>query len=397
MIRYSLPRSWILYDAVKISSALIEAKAAVLSLKTIPYQRRWVEALQQMELKREVAGTSRIEGAEFTERELDAAMRETPEQLKTRSQKQARAALRTYRWIAELQRDVPIDAKLVCEIHRQMVVGADDDHCEPGELRGQDHNVTFGTPPHRGANGGDEVRSAFKELANSLLREYRDHDPLIQALAAHYHIAAMHPFLDGNGRTARAVEALLLQRAGLRDSSFIAMSNYYYDEKTAYLQTLAETRKQEHDLTPFLIFALKGIALQSQRLLAEIQHEISKELFRNLMFDLFYRLRSPRQRVIAERQINILKILLGRDYIEWEQLRELLAPLYGALKNSVKAMIRDMNNLLDLGAIKLERIEERRLRFSIRLEWPTEITETEFFEKIRKLPKAKSHSFLQID
>ena len=54
--------------------------------------------------------------------------------------------------------------------------------------------------------------------------ELRDHDPIIQALAAHYHVAAMHPFLDGNGRTARALEALMLQRAGLRDTCFIAMS-----------------------------------------------------------------------------------------------------------------------------------------------------------------------------
>jgi hypothetical protein len=79
-----------------ITNALAEAKASVLSLKTVPYQRRWVEALQQIELKREVAGTSRIEGAEFTERELEAAMRETPEQLLTRSQRQAHAAVQTY-------------------------------------------------------------------------------------------------------------------------------------------------------------------------------------------------------------------------------------------------------------------------------------------------------------
>jgi hypothetical protein len=65
-IKYSIPRGWIQYDPVKITSALTEAKAAVLSLKTIPYQKRWVETLQQIELKREVAGTSRIEGAEFT-------------------------------------------------------------------------------------------------------------------------------------------------------------------------------------------------------------------------------------------------------------------------------------------------------------------------------------------
>jgi Fic family protein len=382
---------------LKISTALTEAKAAVLSLKTIPYQRRWVETLQQMELKREVAGTSRIEGADFTDRELDAALKETPEQLRTRSQKQARAAVQTYRWIAGLSQDLPIDSNLICAIHRRIVKGADDDHCEPAELRGRDHNVTFGAPAHRGANGGDEVSLAFDQLTKAIQREYRDHDSLIQALAAHYHVAAMHPFLDGNGRTARAVEALLLQRAGLRDSSFIAMSNYYYDEKPAYLRALADTRQADHDLTPFLVFALKGIALQCQRLLTEIQHEISKELFRNLMFDLFNRLRSPRQRVIAERQIKILKILLGRDSIEWLELQDLLGPLYGTLKNSVKAMIRDMNNLLELGAIKLERYEKRKFRFSVRLEWPAEITETAFFEKIRNLPKAKSHSFLQID
>ncbi|MPY72582.1 MAG: hypothetical protein GEU92_21360, partial [Alphaproteobacteria bacterium] len=46
----------------------------MLALTQIPYQRSWAEQLQQDQLKREVAGTSRIEGAEFTERELDAAI-----------------------------------------------------------------------------------------------------------------------------------------------------------------------------------------------------------------------------------------------------------------------------------------------------------------------------------
>jgi len=395
VIKYSIPHGWIQYDPVKITSALSEAKAAVLSLKTIPYQKRWVETLQQIELKREVAGTSRIEGAEFTERELDAALRETPEQLRTRSQRQARAAVRAYRWISEIPVDRPVDEILIREIHRKIVTGADDDHCEPGELRGRDQNVTFGTPQHRGADGGEECQHSLSDLARALQHEFREHDPLIQALAAHYHLAAMHPFLDGNGRTARALEALLLQRAGLRDSSFIAMSNYYYDEKSSYLAALADTRRGKHDLTPFLIFALKGVALQCQRLLSEIQHEISKELFRNLMYDLFNLLRTPRQRVIAQRQIVILKILLGVESIEWRELMKQLMPTYRRLKNAIKAMVRDVNNLSNLGAITVEEFGERQFRLKVRLEWPTEITETAFFEKLRKLPKAKSHSFLQ--
>src|SRR3972149_4005317 len=147
MIQYFWPGGWIIYDGPGITNALAEAKASVLSLKTVPYQRRWVERLQQIELKREVAGTSRIEGAEFTERELEAAMKETPEQLFTRSQRQAHAAAQTYRWIAKVPADRPINRDLIPTIHRRLVTGADDDHCPPGELRNRVSMVAQGEPP----------------------------------------------------------------------------------------------------------------------------------------------------------------------------------------------------------------------------------------------------------
>jgi Fic family protein len=395
MIHYEFPKGWILYDPQAVSSALVEAKSMVLSLRTIPYQRAWVEALQQMELKREVAGTSRIEGAEFTDRELEAALKETPEQLLTRSQRQAHAAVQTYRWIAKLPDDLPINAELICDVHRRIVTGADDDHCPPGQTRGPDQNVNFGVPRHRGAEGGGECAAAFGEFTTAIQHQYRGHDPIIQALAAHYHLAAMHPFLDGNGRTARALEALMLQRAGLRDTCFIAMSNYYYDEKTASLTALAQVREGNQDLTPFLVFALKGIALQSRRLLEEIQHQISKELFRTLMFDLFHRLRTPRKRVIALRQIEILKLLLDVEWMALEKIIEKTVAVYSSLKDPRNAVIRDLNDLIRLKAVKFEKLPENRYRLGVRLEWPTEITETAFFTQLKRLPKAKTHSFLQ--
>ena len=95
-------------------------------------------------------------------------------------------------------------------------------------------------------------------------------------MALHYHLAAMHPFLDGNGRTVRALEALMLRRAGLTDRAFVAMSNYYYDEKAAYLRILSEVRQGGHDLTPFLIFALNGVRIQCERLTAEIRKQMQR-------------------------------------------------------------------------------------------------------------------------
>lgn len=361
----------------------------MMALLQMPYQRDWAEKLQQMQLKREVAGTSKIEGAEFTEKELDAALKETPEKLETRSQKQAAAAVATYRWIATLPVDRPVNEALIQEIHRKIVTAADDDHCAPGRVRERDHNVTFGAPPHRGAEGGEESKAVFSALVAAINGEFREHDPLIQALAAHYHFAAMHPFEDGNGRTARAMEALFLQRNGLGDSLFIAMSNYYYEEKNNYLGALAAVRAGEHDLTPFLRFGLKGIEVQCKRLMKEIEINLRKALFRNVMFDLFSRLYTKKRRVMKDRQIEILKKLLERDSVPLDELRQLTSGFYVKLGNPLDSYIRDLTYLLSLKAIRYEQLTAGQIILFPRLEWPTEITDTEFYKRIQTLPKGK--------
>lgn len=395
-IKYDWPHNWIGYDVTKIIPELIDAKAAVQTLTTTPYQRDWVERLQEVQLKMEVAGTSRIEGAEFTESELDEALnlKQRAGELLTRSQRQARSAKETYQWIAGLPGDRPIDAALVQEVHRRIVTGCDDDHCPPGQLRGPDCNVTFGIPRHRGCEGGEACRRAFERLLHAVQHEFQGHDPLIQAIALHYHLAAMHPFLDGNGRTARAMEALLLQRAGLRDTAFIAMSNYYYDEKSRYLDTLSAVRANGFDLTSFLAFGLKGIAIQCRRQFAEIRRHMAKVLFRDMMYSLFNRFQNERTRVIRERQIEILKVLLDVDQMEMGDLRKRMEPIYAKLKAPQMAFTRDLSSLLELGAVQVNAAGANKWTFAVRLEWPSEITESTFFEKIKHMPKGKSYPFL---
>ena len=182
---------------------------------------------------------------------------------------------------------------------------------------------------------------------------FSGHDPLIQALALHYHFSAMHPFLDGNGRTARALEAMMLQRVGLRDTLFIAMSNYYYEEKAGYLNALAETRALSHDLTPFLKFALKGIEKQCTRLFSEIRLHVAKALYRNTMMDLFGRLRSPRKRVMSDRHVQLLQLLLDQGSRSVSELINQTTGLY-RLKNLRKALIRDLSYLASLQAIEIK-------------------------------------------
>jgi Fic family protein len=395
MIKYDLPGKWMLYDPLAVMHSLVEAKAAVLTLTSLPYQRTWVEALQKIQLKREVAGTLRIEGADFTENELDAALKDgvDPKTLLTRSQKQAYAAVETYRWISTLPNDRPIDGELIREVHAHIVTGCDDDHCPPARLRERDQNVIFGAPKHRGVEGGEICKEAFDKLTVAVQGEFHEHDLLVQALALHYHFAAMHPFLDGNGRTARALEALVLQRAGIRDTAFIAMSNYYYDEKNGYLESLSLVRAQEHDLTPFLIFGLKGITIQCRRLSEEIKKNLDKALFKNVMYDLFNRLETTRKRVIKDRQLEILKLLLEVDEMDFFLLLDRVVPYYGKLQEIGRTFARDIRSLEKLGAIEIE-LGKRTAMIRIRLQWPTEITESEFFERIEHMPKGKTYRFL---
>ena len=396
-IQYALPTAWIRYDRGAVMERLLNAKVEIRVLQVIPFQRRWVAELQNVHLKMEISGTSRIEGADFVGNELDEAMRaETPEQLLTRSQRQANAAVRTYREIARMPDDRPVTVDLIREIHRSIVRGCDDDHCEPGVLRKADHNVTFGMPRHRGVEGGKPCAEALERLTREAAASFREHDPLIQALALHYHFAAMHPFADGNGRTTRALEALMLQRAGLKDALFVPMSNYYYDCKDAYLAALAQVRECGHDLTPFLNFALKGIAEEASRVTGRLKKAVRKELFRNFMHELFARLESTRKRVIVKRQLMLLNHLLDKDgAVEWRQLVRDVRGRYVSRKNPLEAIVRDVNRLQELGAVTV-RLEKpsHDIYIEVNLDWPSTITDSEFFERLKRLPKSKTYGFL---
>ena len=388
IIRYKKQDNWIKYDASKVALNLVEAAASLKTLISIPYKLEWVEELQEIQLKSEVAGTSKIEGAEFTEKEFEEAIKESPGELRTRSQRQANSAMKAYRWITTLDENIEVDRELVLEMHSKMIVGADDDRSAPGALRKNDQNVSFGSPRHRGAEGGIECEEAFSGLVESIGKEFKSHHTLIQALAAHYHIGAMHPFQDGNGRTARALEALLLRRLGLKSVTFIAMSNYYYDEKTEYLEVLSEVRQNNFDLTSFLNFALKGIIIQSERMLDIIKENNKILLFKDTMNELFGLLKTPKRRVIHERQIAILELLLVSDNYTslYAYLLAATYDNYSNLKNWVKAMRRDIIELDKLGAI-IGIDDKGDKYYKINLDLPTQITETEFYKLIKTLPK----------
>ena len=387
--RYTAPKQWIRYDAAAVFDLLVEARTAGGVLNRLPYLHRWIEQVHEEQLRLEAAGTSRIEGAEFTQPEEDEAL--SPDASArtdlTHSQRQLRSADATYRWLRDQPADRRITAEFIFDVHRRIVTGCDDDHCEPGALRPADWNVTFGTPRCRGVQGGDACRTAFEALCAAVAGEFRQHDRLIQAVAVHYHIGAMHPFGDGNGRTARALEAFMLRQAGVNDVVMISLSNDYYERKDEYMAALHESRRNGHDLTPFLRFALSAVTRRCNAVAAAILANNQRTLFREFATSLFGQLRSPRRRVLAERQLKILDLLLDGGSMSLEGLRDQVLAHYQGLKFPARALVRDLIGLLDLSAITYHSDTER---VAVNLDWPQQLSESALLGWYEKMPSAAS-------
>ena len=245
-------------------------------------------------------------------------------------------------------------------------------------------NVTFGSPRCRGAEGGAELATAFGALGQAFAGEFQRHDRIIQAMAAHYHLGAMHPFGDGNGRTARALEAFMLREAGVNDMVMVSLSNYYYEHVEEYLAALYDSRNSGHDLTPFLRFALPAVAERCNALATEIVTHNKRLLYREFARSLFGRLRSPRRRALAERQLRIIETLLDSGSMSASDLVQQVWVHYMGLKHPSRALGRDLSGLLSLSAI----VVSGDGAVAVDLDWPRQFSESELLERYERMPSA---------
>lgn len=81
-------------------------------------------------------------------------------------------------------------------------------------------------------------------------------DPVLKAAMAHPWFVTIHPFEDGNGRTARAIADLALARSETSGQRFYSMSAQIRKERNAYYEILEQTQKGDLDITPWLAWFL---------------------------------------------------------------------------------------------------------------------------------------------
>jgi Fic family protein len=177
---------------------------------------------------------------------------------------------------------------------------------------------------------------------------------ILKAILAHLYLAWIHPFGDGNGRTARLMEFIIMLDAGIPAPAAHLLSNHYNMTRSEYYRQLSYSSKAKPgDDSDFIHYALQGLVdgLQVQiTLIKSLQHEI---IWRDIVFEKFKGRNKPSD--IRCRDL-ILEMSSKPSEIRTETIRELspAIALYYAGKSD-KTIHRDIKILLEMALLKQDK------------------------------------------
>ncbi len=205
----------------------------------------------------EAITSSQLEGASTT-REVAKQMIREGRQPRDRSEQMIYNNYTTMQQIKEMK-DKPLTAELVFQIHRMVTDKTLDDQSGAGRFRhateeiivGNDEGEIYHVPPP--ASELDARMQAMCRFANDEPPGFFIH-PLIRSMILHFWLAYDHPFIDGNGRTARALFYWSMLRSGYWLFEYVSISKTILKGPVKYGTAFLETETDENDLTYFLLY-----------------------------------------------------------------------------------------------------------------------------------------------
>ncbi len=161
-------------------------------------------------------------------------------------------------------------------------------------------------------------------------------DPVIEAGIVHYEFVRIHPFIDGNGRTARVLATLILYKRGFDTKQFFCLDDYYDSDRQAYYKALRSVGQETLDLTNWLEYFVEGV---------NVSIEAVKERAIRLSSE---RLRKAKRGQIAltERQMRIVEFINQNAKITVGDISKMF-------KITRQAALKEVSKLVDLKVVKL--------------------------------------------
>ncbi len=316
----------------------------LLSLDSIPTKRREYYILSS--IAEEAIASSKMEGA-VTTREKAKEIIRTQAKPKDKSQ---RMIVNNYETIEYLRanRNSVLSKEFILEIHRRITEGTLENQEDEGRFRVNNNIVVADSvsgdvvhfPPN--CSSIESGIDSLCDFANNNGTEFIH--PIIKAIIIHFMFSYLHPFVDGNGRTARSLFYWFMLKEGYWLTEFLSISRNIYKTKAQYEKAFIYTELDGGDLGYFVQYNLNAL----QKSFNDLKEYLNRKQIEE---DSLFEFRKIPE--INERQARILKLYNDKPNSVFTS-KELVT----SLCVSEKTVRTDLEKLVDLGF--LERLPKNK-------------------------------------
>lgn len=303
-------------------------------------------------LMEEAISSSQMEGASTTRKVAKNMLRKNISP-RSRSEQMIFNNYETICFIVE-NKDRPLTSELLLQIHALMTNKTLDSNDDEGCFRKNDNIVVANNV----TNEIVHIPPSFTEIpsfVDDLCRFFNSEDdgafihPIIRAVIIHFMIAYMHPFADGNGRTARALFYWYMLKKGYWLMEYMSISRIIYMSKQSYEKSFLYSESDNNDIGYFIAYNLRVLELA----FSELQRYIKRKTSQLALSPDFAKLEG-----INERQSVVLAIV--RDNPKVVLTVKELQNRFG-ISNPTARM--DMEKLVESGYLQKIRINKIKYNY----------------------------------
>lgn len=337
-----------------------EATSKIEHVAGAPLEPDAAERLHEIYLAKGVLATTAIEGNTLTEEEVQRHLEGRLELAPSREylKQEIDNVLTAYNTITHAVirgQASPLSVEEIREYNRQVLHELPlQEDVVPGELR--KHSVLVGRYRAVPAEDCEFLLGKFCRWLNEL--EFPDgmEQPgsILAAIAAHLYFVWIHPFGDGNGRTARLIEFRYLLKAGFPTPAAHLLSNFYNLTRTEYYRQLDKASRTGGQMSEFIAYAAQGLVDQLREQLGVIRRLQLDTTWQNFVYRSFGKLRPSS----AQERRRRLVLDLSKTGHEggWVAVSEIstltprLATEYA--RRTGKTLTRDLNAVMGMNLVE---------------------------------------------
>ena len=300
----------------------------------------------------EAIASSQMEGASTTRKVAKAMLRKKLSPMN----KSQQMILNNYRTIQQLneQKDKVLTMDVLLEIHQNISEHTLDNPADEGRLRNTDDIYVMDaingeiahTPPSY-----TEIDSILQDVFTFANEDNpkRFIHPIVKGIILHFMIAWIHPFVDGNGRTARSLVYWYLLKKGYWLTEYLSISRIIYKNKKRYERMFLYTEADDKDMTYFILYNLQVMkkAYEDLKLYLARKQEERKSI---LMYNDIDGINARQMRILRLLDEAPSSILLPQE----------VANRFGVSERTAR---NDLQTLTDMGKLKKVAINKKQTGF----------------------------------